>query len=202
MKRIGTLAGVLTLIFAADATPAFAHLSPEGHGSLLAGLSHPLFGLDHVLAMVAVGLWAAMLGGRAVWAVPSAFVGTMIAGFGLAAVGIGLPLVEPVILASVVVLGLIIAAAVQVPAKAGAALVGAFALFHGHAHGAELGQATAVPYLAGFVITTALLHAAGIGLKHVLAPGSRLGAASGRALARLLGGAVALAGLGLIAGVI
>lgn len=202
MKRIGTLAGALALVVSAGTTPAFAHLSPEDHGSLLAGLSHPLFGLDHILAMVAVGLWAAMLGGRAVWIVPAAFVGTMIAGFGLAMAGIDLPFVEPVILASVVVLGLVIAASVQLPAAAGAALVGAFALFHGHAHGAELGAATAAPYLAGFAIATALLHAAGIGIGLALGSGLSLGALSGRTVARLLGGATALAGLGLVVGVL
>lgn len=202
MKRIGTLAGALALMAAAGATPALAHLSPEEHGSFMAGFSHPLFGLDHILAMVAVGLWAAMLGGRAVWIVPTAFVGTMIVGFGLAMTGVGLPFVEPVILASVVVLGLVIAASVQLPAMAGAVLVGAFALFHGHAHGAELGAATAAPYLAGFAMATALLHAAGIAVGLVLGSGMGLGRASGRLIARALGGATAMTGLALFAGVI
>jgi urease accessory protein len=202
MRRIGTAMGTLALLLSASATPAFAHLSPHEHGSFMAGLSHPLFGLDHILAMVAVGLWAAMLGGRAIWIVPAAFVGTMIVGFGLAMAGVGLPFVEPVILASVVVLGLVIAAAVRLPAPAGALLVGAFALFHGHAHGAELGSATAATYLAGFAAATALLHAAGIAIGLGLASGLRFGAVWGRMIARGLGGATALAGIGLLSGVL
>jgi len=186
------------LLLALDVTPAFAHLSPDEHGSFMAGFTHPLFGLDHILAMVAVGLWAAMLGGRAVWIVPSAFVGMMAVGFALAMSGIGLPFVEPAILASVVVLGLVIAAAIQLPAFAGAILVGAFAVFHGYAHGTELGAANALPYLAGFAAATVLLHAAGIGLG--LALGSGLGATTGRWAARALGGATALLGLGLMTG--
>lgn len=202
MKCIGTLAGALALIVAAGAAPAFAHLSPDEHGSLIAGLTHPLFGLDHILAMVAVGLWATMLGGRAVWIVPAAFVGTMIVGFCLAMAGVGLPFVEPVILASVVVLGLVIAASVELPATAGAVLVGAFALFHGHAHGAELGTATAMSYLAGFAVATTLLHGAGIAIGLALGKWVGIGATSGRRVARLLGGATALAGIGLFAGVL
>lgn len=202
MRRIGSLAGALALIAVAGATPALAHLSPEDHGSFLAGLTHPLFGLDHILAMVAVGLWAAMLGGPAVVIVPAAFVATMIVGFGMAMAGIGLPFVEPVILASVVVLGLVIAAAVRLPAAGGAILVGAFALFHGHAHGAELGVATAAPYLAGFALSTALLHCAGIALGLMLGAGYELDATRGRLIARTLGGATALAGLALFAGVL
>lgn len=197
--RILLSAAVIT--FAASA-PAFAHLNPGEHGSFLAGFSHPLFGLDHILAMVAVGLWAAMLGGRAVWIVPSAFVGTMVAGFGLAMAGVGLPFVEPVILASVVVLGLVVAAAIRLPATAGAVLVGAFALFHGHAHGGELGSATASSYLIGFAAATALLHAVGIGLGLALGTGIGIGRDTGRAVARGLGGATALLGIGLSVGLI
>jgi urease accessory protein len=126
----------------------------------------------------------------------------MIVGFGLAMAGVGLPFVEPVILASVVVLGLVIAASVQLPAPAGAAIVGAFALFHGYAHGTEAGSAMAGSYLAGFVISTTLLHCAGIALGLALGSGLGLGHASGRTVARLLGGATAMTGLALFAGVI
>ncbi|WP_026380476.1 HupE/UreJ family protein [Afifella pfennigii] len=185
--------------FFAATAPAFAHLNPGEHGSFAAGLSHPLFGLDHILAMVAVGLWAAMLGGRALFAVPAAFVGTMIAGFLLALFGLSLPFVEPVILASVVVLGLIVAMAVRLPAAAGAVLVGAFALFHGYAHGTELGAASALSYLLGFALATAGLHAAGIGIGLVLGGGR---SRPGIALARGLGGATAAAGIALFAGVL
>lgn len=100
------------LLFTSSA-PALAHLDPAEHGSLLAGLSHPFFGADHVLAMVAVGLWAAQIGGRALWSVPAAFVTTMMLGFALALLGAPLPFVEPAILGSVVALGLIVAMAVR-----------------------------------------------------------------------------------------
>jgi urease accessory protein len=200
--NVAVVFGIVAVAFALGATPALAHLDPSEHGSFMAGFTHPLFGLDHILAMVAVGLWAAMLGGRAIWIVPAAFVGTMALGFGLAMAGVGLPFVEPLILASVVVLGLVVAAAVRLPAVAGALLVGAFALFHGHAHGAELGAATALPYLFGFVVATALLHAAGIALGLALGSGLGIGPARGRLLTRALGGATAVAGIALIAGVV
>lgn len=169
-------------------TPAFAHLDPVEHGSFAAGFTHPLFGVDHLLAMIAVGLWASLIGGKALWAVPAGFVGAMLFGFGLAMVGVGLPLVEPLILASVVVLGLVVMLALRLPAAAGAALVGFFALFHGHAHGGEMGEAGMFAYAAGFAAGTALLHAAGLGL------GIALGR-HGQALARIAGGMTAAAGL-------
>jgi urease accessory protein len=190
------------LAVGAATSPALAHLSPGEHGSFLAGVSHPLFGLDHILAMVAVGLWAAMLGGRAVWIVPGAFVGTMIVGFGLAMAGVPLPFVEPAILASVVILGLVVAAAVQLPTAAGAVLVGAFALFHGHAHGGELGDATAWPYLIGFALATAALHGVGIAIGLALGSGAGFGKETGRLVARMLGGATAVLGIGLSVGMI
>jgi urease accessory protein len=180
---------IATAALFAAATPAFAHLGPGEHGSFTAGFSHPLFGLDHILAMVAVGLWATMIGGRAVWLVPSAFVGTMVAGFALAVAGVPLPFLEPAILASVVVLGLLVAAAVKLPVAAGSALVGLFALFHGHAHGGELGTASALPYLVGFAVATALLHGAGIGI------GLLLGSRAGTIAVRALGAGTALAGV-------
>lgn len=179
--------------FAASTAPAFAHLDPAEHGSLLAGFTHPLSGLDHILVMVAVGLWAAQIGGRALWVVPTAFVGTMAFGFALAMAGIHLPFVEPAILASVVALGLLVAMAVRMETVACAAVVGVFALFHGYAHGGELGAAGALPFSTGFVIATALLHVAGIGLGLGI---SRL--SSGRIISRILGGLTAFAGLALI----
>jgi urease accessory protein len=160
LKRLSATAAIL----AATAAPAFAHLDPAEHGSLLAGLSHPLSGADHMLAMVAVGLWAAQIGGRARWEVPTAFVGLTSLGFVLALSGAPMPFVEPGILASVIGLGLLVALAVRLPTAFSAAIVGVFALFHGHAHGGELGAATALSFGLGFVIATALLHAAGVGL--------------------------------------
>ncbi|KQT47628.1 protein hupE [Aureimonas sp. Leaf454] len=184
----------------AASAPAFAHLDPAAHGSVMAGLSHPLFGTDHILAMVAVGLWASQIGGRAVLAVPVAFVAVMSLGFAFGLSGASLPFVEPMIAASVVVLGLLVACAVRLPAAAGAAVVGAFALFHGHAHAAELGSAGALSFAAGFVAATALLHLAGLGLGLALSSGAGLGARAGRVLARGLGLGTAVAGLALMAG--
>lgn len=181
---------LLALAIAAAATvPAFAHLDPSVHGSMAAGFSHPLFGIDHILAMVAVGLWAAQQGGRALWLVPTAFVATMALGFAAAIGGMPLPLVEPVVLASVIFIGVAIALALPVPATAVAAMVGFFAFFHGHAHGGELGAAGAWEFAFGFVLATAALHAAGIGLGLVL---SRV---SGKLLTRIAGAATAVGGL-------
>ena len=161
----------------------------------MAGFSHPLFGLDHILVMVAVGLWASQIGGRALWLVPAAFVGTMAFGFGLAVAGVDLPFVEPAILASVVALGLLVAMAARFDTVASAAIVAAFALFHGHAHGGELGAAGAASFGVGFVVATALLHAAGIALGLGVA---RI--ANGAILARIIGGLTAVTGVALIFG--
>jgi len=190
MKRL-----FLTLLLTgAAAGPAFAHLDPVAHGSLGAGFSHPLTGADHLLAMVAVGLWASLIGGRALWAVPAAFVTAMSVGFLAALGGLGLPFVEPVIAASVVVIGLLAMVALQVPAAVGMAVVGFFALFHGYAHGLELGGASGLSFMAGFAAATALLHGAGVAL------GLGLGGRAGRIAARIAGGLAALGGLWLVAG--
>ncbi len=193
---IKRLAAAATLL-AASAAPAFAHLDPAEHGSFLAGVSHPLFGADHILAMVAVGLWAALLSQnehrRALWLVPTAFVGTMCLGFAAALSALPLPFVEPVILASVVVIGLLAAVGLGVPASLAMVMVGFFAFFHGHAHGGELGSAGALSFGAGFALATAALHAAGITLG--LGLGRMFGGKAGHLAARLAGGAAALGGL-------
>lgn len=175
------------------ASPAAAHLAPEEHGSFAAGFTHPVFGTDHVLAMICVGLWAALLTGRALWALPTAFVGAMAFGFVLALGGMPLPFVEPVILASVIAFGVLVALATRLPLPGAVALVGLFGLFHGHAHGGEMGSATALAYLSGFVVATALLHGAGVLLGLGLA---RLGPM----LTRGAGGVAALAGAALVLG--
>jgi len=188
MKKL-TLAALLT----AAASPALAH---PGHGAegLASGFAHPFMGLDHLLAMLAVGLWAAQTGGRTLWAVPAAFVAVMALGGSLGAMGVGLPLVELGIAGSVLVLGLLVAAAPRLPLWAPVAIAGLFAVFHGHAHGTEMPEgASGLLYGAGFVAATAILHAIGLGLGLA---GSRLAAVP----ARLAGGAVAAAGLVLIAG--
>ncbi|MEC3861010.1 HupE/UreJ family protein [Mesobacterium sp. TK19101] len=159
------------------AGPALAHVDPATHGSLAAGMTHPLMGADHLAAMVCVGLWAAVMGGRSMLALPAAFVAAMAVGFGLALFGSALPLVEPAILASIMALGVLVALSVRLSAVAGAALVAGFGLFHGFAHGAELGGAGALGFLGGFVAATAALHLAGVGLGLVLtrvAPGLAL----------------------------
>jgi urease accessory protein len=190
-----SLAAATLVLAVLTATPALAHTGAGPTSSFFAGLSHPLGGLDHVLAMVAVGLWAALRGGKAVWAWPSAFVGVMVVSGLLGFAGFQLPLVEPGILASIVVLGLLVATAARVPVAAGAGLIGLFALFHGHAHGAEApAAASALGYALGFALATVGLHAAGIGA--VIAGRGRLW----RGAVRAAGAACAVAGAALALG--
>lgn len=191
------LAAAITLF---AASPALAHLDPSEHGSFAAGFSHPIFGTDHVLAMIAVGLWAALLGGRAIWLLPSAFVGAMLAGFALSVSGLPLPYVEPVILTSVIVLGVAVALALQLPLGASAALVAVFGLCHGHAHGGEMGAAGAIGYAAGFVLATILLHAAGLLIGYGANIATRNDPAWATRIIRSLGVLTAIGGLYLAAG--
>jgi len=143
---------------------AEAHTFGSQGAGLMAGLTHPFVGLDHLLAMIAVGIWAGQLGGRAVWLIPLTFVSVMAAAATLASFGLLLPLMEPAIACSVLVLGLLIAGSVRLPTSVGALLVSLFAVFHGYAHGLELPQAASpILYGAGFVLATALLHGLGIG---------------------------------------
>lgn len=195
MLRQWTAAALLALTL--TSLPALAHTGVSTAHDLTHGFIHPLSGVDHVLAMVAVGLFAANLGGRALWLVPAAFIGTMIIGGLLGASGVGLPLVEPGIGLSVVVMGLVIALGVRMPTVAAMALVGAFALFHGHAHGTGgTGLASFAPYALGFIAATALLLLSGIGLKLVL---DRLGATPANAVMRAAGVAGVLAGVAILA---
>jgi urease accessory protein len=148
------------------AAPAFAHtgVGVHSHG-FAAGFLHPLMGLDHLLAMLGVGVWAAQLGKRATCLVPAAFVAVMIAGAGLALSGAPLPMVEFGIAGSVLVIGALIAFGTRMPVGMAMGLVGLFALFHGHAHGTELPSfAYPAAYGAGFVAATALLHVVGVGI--------------------------------------
>ena len=160
MKRLVPIAALLML----TAGPAIAHVGNGSTASFTVGLGHPLGGLDHVTVMVLVGLWAGLKGGRALWVWPAAFVGVMLVGSVLGMEGAPLAFVEPVILASVVALGLLVALAVDLPVPVGAAILAVFALFHGHAHGTEVaGTLKGVEYMAGFALATAMLHLAGIG---------------------------------------
>jgi urease accessory protein len=164
MKRTHSLSSVIVGSLVLMATGAHAH-ALDGGGGLAGGLAHPFMGLDHLLAMIAVGLWAAQLGRRAVWQVPLAFVAVMAMGFGLARLGLSVPVAEPMVVASVAVLGAIVAGAVRIPVGLGAALVSVFAVFHGFAHGIEMPAASSAwVYAAGFVIATASLHWVGLGL--------------------------------------
>jgi urease accessory protein len=168
---------------------ALAHPGHDANG-FASGVAHPVSGLDHIMAMIAVGLWAAQMGGRAVWAVPLSFVTVMLAGGALGMAGVEIPFVESGILASILVLGLLIAAAAKLPLYASLPMVGVFALCHGHAHGAEMAAgALGLGYSAGFVIATAGLHLAGLSLGALLkvkAPGFVLRAAGGAVAASAL----------------
>jgi len=192
--------GIAATVLALSASPALAHLDPSEHGSFAAGFTHPLFGTDHVLAMIAVGLWAALLGGRAVWALPTAFVGAMVAGFALSLAGVPLPYVEPLILASVVVLGTVVALALRLPIGLSAALVAAFGICHGHAHGGEIGSAGEFGYAIGFVLATALLHAAGLLIGYGANVATRNDPDWAKRIIRALGLVTALGGVYLAAG--
>jgi urease accessory protein len=144
---------------------AYAHIVAGRTSGFAHGFVHPLTGLDHIAAMVAVGLWAAQRGGRAVWVVPLTFVSVMSVSGLLGMTGVSIPFVEPGIAASVFVLGLLIAAAVRLPLVASSLIVGLFAVFHGHAHGAEMPETVSgLTYGIGFVLATGLLHCCGIGL--------------------------------------
>ena len=144
-------------------SPAFAHPDPGHADSLASGALHPLTGVDHVFVMASVGVWEALVGGRAIWAWAATFIAAMLAGFAAARLGLQISFVESAISASIMVLGLLAALRVRAPLALGAAIVGLFAFFHGHAHGAEV-AASVIPYAAGFTLSTAVLHGAGVGL--------------------------------------
>lgn len=147
----------------AVATAAEAHTGHGATNAFTAGFAHPLGGFDHLLAMVAVGLWAGLAGGRALWLWPAAFVGAMVLGGVLGMAGVPMPFVEQGIVASVVVIGLAAALAFSPSLATGIGLAALAGLFHGHAHGTEVpADASGLAYAAGFALSTALLHASGI----------------------------------------
>ncbi len=157
LMRLSVMAGLLLPSF------AYAHTGVGEANGFLHGLMHPASGLDHVCAMLAVGLWAAQMGGRSVWAVPLTFVGVMALGGALPMLGMSLPFVEQGIVLSVLLLGVLIAASVRFPLWLSSGMVGLFALWHGHAHGVEIPeQASGMVYAIGFMLATALLHVVGI----------------------------------------
>src|SRR5215510_8294118 len=160
--------------------------------SFAMGVAHPFLGLDHFLVMIAVGLWAVIVGGRAVWALPLTFLATMLAGFAAASAGLDLPLIEPIISSSMIVLGLLVALAVRAPIWLGSVITALFAFFHGHAHGTEAAAASLTSYAVGFTFSTATLHAIGIGLGVFAASSMR------QVALRAMGGVMALIGIVLI----
>ena len=174
-------------------------LAHTGHGDASGfthGFMHPLGGLDHVLAMVAVGLYATMIGGRALWLVPATFVGVMALGGALGASGIVAPFIEIGIAMSVIVLGLAVALRVSLPTIVVMALVGVFAIFHGHAHGAEMPQdVSGFAYAAGFTLATALLHCAGIAMGLLV---GKFGERGGWRIAQTTGGTMAVGGVAIL----
>ena len=186
---------VLLPLFAILLLPSlvYAHTGAGHAAGFLHGVGHPIGGLDHLLAMVAVGIWAAQHSGRAVWAVPATFVTVMVIGGAIGITGTAIPFVEEGIVISVLILGVLIAAAVRLPLSASAAIVGLFALFHGHAHGAEMPVAlSGVSYGIGFVLTTAVLHFSGICFGASLQKTARL------QTVRYAGAAIAIGGVFLL----
>lgn len=176
-------------VVATVSAPALAHVEAGQATGLLSGFLHPISGLDHVLAMVAVGLWGAILGAPAVWVLPIAFPLVMAMGALLGFLGVPLPGVEYGIAASAILLGAAVAFEVRPPVAFAALLVGVFAIFHGYAHGSELppGQ-SALLFSMGFVIATGALHAVGIGI------GALKGRMWGGAVLRAAGSMVAAGG--------
>ena len=186
MKRTFLLSATL---IALSSAPALAHTGHTATDGLTSGLAHPFLGADHLLAMVAVGLFAVQSGGVNRFLLPLLFVGTMIVGGALGLSGVAVPFVEAGIVGSVILLGAAIAYGRHIPAPAAAVMVAAFALFHGVAHGTEMpADASALAYGAGMAIATAILHVMGMGVATVVP-----------SVLRFAGGAIALSGIALAA---
>ena len=168
---------MLSLALTMLAANAHAHTSGASAVGFIDGVSHPIAGLDHILAMIAVGLWAAQNGGRSLWLVPASFVGMMLVGGLVGMSGLSIPMVEVGILGSVVILGLLVGFASKMPAVAGMIAVGLMAVFHGYAHGTEMPlSASPVLYVLGFMTATVSLHGLGIAVSKLLAKREELGA--------------------------
>lgn len=177
--------------------PALAHTGTGYGGGFVSGFTHPILGWDHVAAMVAVGLWGAFLGTPAIWLLPVVFPLVMALGAVLGILGIPVPAIETGIALSAVVLGLMIVLAARPPLWVSAVLVGAFAIFHGYAHGTELpATANAFAFAVGFVIATGLLHLIGIGF------GLAVKWPAGRVAVRGAGALISLAGIGFLTGAV
>ncbi|HVM61747.1 MAG TPA: HupE/UreJ family protein [Verrucomicrobiae bacterium] len=171
MKTISRCLLISAAFLLLSSAGAYAHVIPGDVHGFGSGFAHPFSGLDHILAMTAVGLWAAQLGGRARWLVPLSFVGVMALGGALAMAGLRMPFTEEGILLSILVLGILIAVAARFPVAVSMVIVGLLAFFHGHSHGTEMpANALGYVYGAGFMLATAALHATGIGLAYLVKP--------------------------------
>ncbi len=194
MKLFNTFA--ITVAFTLFSEIALAH---QGGviGGFTSGFTHPILGWDHVIAMVAVGLWGAFLGMPAIWVLPVVFPLVMAFGGALGVLGIPVPSIETGIAVSSIVLGLMVAFAVRPPIWIAAVIVAAFAIFHGHAHGTELpGAANPITYSLGFVIATGLLHLLGIAFGLLVRwPLGKIAVQAG-------GGVIAVLGVGFLTGVV
>jgi len=169
---------------------ANAHPGHDGH-SMFAGMAHPWLGMDHLIVMLAVGMWASQLGGGMRWALPLSFVTMMIVGAAMGLGGIQLGAVEQSIAASVCVLGLFLSTAIRFPTVVCILLTSCFALFHGYAHAAEAGGNSALLYIGGFAVSTALLHGLGLGIGRLLSQHQRV--------IRWVGAAIAISGVAMFA---
>jgi urease accessory protein len=193
MRRSFKLLSLAAVATAGFSTAALAHVGDHSHMSFTEGLLHPFSGMDHVLAMVAVGLWASQLGGRALWLLPLTFPAVMAVGVALGMSSVALPWVEIGIAGSVMVLGAVVALALRPSLAISIPLIGAFALLHGYSHGVELpASASVLSYGAGFIAATLVLHAVGI------ATGLIAGRLPVRFAARAAGGAIAVLGVVLL----
>jgi urease accessory protein len=193
MTRPSRLVSAACLLLVAG--PALAHTGAGDVGGLQSGFLHPLTGPDHIVAMVAVGLWGVFLGAPAIWMLPIVFPLVMAGGGALGIAGVPLPGIETGIALSALVLGVCVALALKPPLWIAAVIVGFFAIFHGHAHGAEMpGAASPIAYAIGFVVATGLLHLSGILF------GSLARWYPGRVAVRTAGGLIALAGAAFLTG--
>ena len=169
MNRDNFTRSLMVFMLLLAVQPLSAHTTAGAIGGLGSGLGHPFLGLDHLLAMLAVGMWAYQLGGAAIWKVPLVFVLTMLVGANLGLAGISLAFIEPMIAASLMVLGLVIAMRLRVMPLLASMIVAVFALFHGVAHGVEMPLAASpIAYVAGFSLATILLHVMGAALAYGL----------------------------------
>lgn len=194
MRTFSSTAAIAACLLLA-AAPVLAHSGDAAGGGFLTGFLHPILGWDHVAAMVAVGLWGAFLGQPAVWLLPVTFPLVMALGGAAGAAGVPLPGIETGIAASALIIGLAVLMAARPPLTIAAIVVAFFAIFHGHAHGAEMpASADPMAYAAGFVIGTGLLHLCGIGF------GLLTRSTAGTLAVRAAGGVIALAGIGFLTG--